>query len=90
MDRKKQPNINYDSIYAALTYLIQYPVPLTKHRISPNKNVLSSLISNQLISPVNDKNLLINNKYEKITHYTISQKGIEYIKRYEYLRQLIV
>ncbi|VFJ14408.1 conserved protein of unknown function [Candidatus Nitrosocosmicus franklandus] len=44
------------------------------------------MISYRLISPVNDKSLLINNKYEKITHYTISQKGIEYIKRYGYLR----
>jgi predicted transcriptional regulator len=90
-DRKKQQhNTHYDAIYDALIYLSHYPIPLTKHRISTNKNVLSSLLSKQFISPVNDKDLLINNRYENVTHYSISQKGIEYIKLYESLQQLLV
>lgn len=89
-DRKKQQhNTHYDAIYDALVYLSRYSIPLTKHRISTNKKVLSSLLSKQLISPVNDKDLLINNKYENVTHYVISQKGTEYIKRCESLQQLI-
>ena len=89
-DRRKQYNTHYDAIYDVLIYLSRYPIPLTKHRISTNKNVLSSLLSKQLISPVTDKDLLINNKYENVTHYVISQKGIQYIIRYESLQKLLV
>jgi predicted transcriptional regulator len=89
-DRNKQHNTHYDAIYDVLIYLSRYPIPLTKHRISTNKNVLSSLLSKQLISPVRDKDLLVNDKYENVTHYIISQKGTEYIKRYESLQQLLV
>lgn len=89
-DRKKQQhNTRYDAIYDALIYLNRYPIPLTKHRISTNKNVLSLLLSKQLISPVKGKDKLINTKYESVTHYVISQKGIEYIKRYESLKLLL-
>ena len=49
---RKQHNTHYDSLYGALIYLSDYPIPLTKHRISTNKNVLSSLLSKQLINPV--------------------------------------
>ena len=85
---RKQHNTHYDSIYDALLYLSHYPVPLTKHRTSTNKNVLSSLLSKRLITPVINKDQLINNNYEDVTHYIISQKGIEYIKRYESLQEL--
>jgi predicted transcriptional regulator len=89
-DRKKHHNTHYDSLYDILLYLSYYPIPLTKYRISTNKNVLSSLISKQLIHPVHNKDLLINNKYQDVTHYAISPKGIEYIKRYESFKQLFV
>ena len=87
---KKQHNTHYDSLYGALIYLSDYPIPLTKHRISTNKNVLSSLLSKQLINPVINRDLLINSKYDNVPHYVISQKGTEYIKRYESLQQLLV
>lgn len=87
-DRKHHNH--YDCLYDALIYLSDYSIPLTKHRISTNRNVLSTLLSKQLIIPVNSKDLLLNDKYENATHYAISQKGIEYIKRYESLRQLLV
>lgn len=87
---KKEYNTHYDSLYDTLIYLSQYPIPLTKHRISTNRNVLFSLLSNQLIKPVVNKNLLINSEYEDVTHYVISMKGMEYIKRYESLRQLLI
>lgn len=80
---------HYDSIYETLMYLSQYPIPLTKHRISTNRNVLFSLLSKQLIKPVVDKNYLIKREYENVPHYVISMKGIEYIKRYESLQQLL-
>lgn len=87
---KKYYNTLYDSLYYTLIYLSQYPIPLTKHRISTNRNVLFSLLSKQLIKPVVDKDFLINSGYEDITHYVISMKGMEYIKRYESLQQLLV
>lgn len=87
---RKQHNTHYDSLYDALIYLSGYPIPLTKHRISTNKNVLSSLLSKQLINSVINKDLLIISKYVDVPHYVISQKGIEYIKRYESLQQLLV
>ena len=87
---RKEHNTHYDSLYDALSYLSYYPIPLTKHRISTNKNVLSSLLSKQLVNPVTDKDLLLNSGYEDVTHYVISQKGIEYIKRYESLQQLLI
>ncbi|WP_458744429.1 hypothetical protein [Candidatus Nitrosocosmicus sp. T] len=87
---RKQHNTHYDSLYDALIYLSNYPIPLTKHRISTNKNVLSSLLSKQLINLVINKDLLINSKYVDVPHYIISHKGIEYIKRYESLQQLLV
>ena len=86
----KEFNTHYDSLYVALEYLSQYPVPLTKHRISTNRNVLNSLLSKDLIKPVINKNLLINREYENVPHYVISPKGIEYIKRYESLKQLLI
>jgi hypothetical protein len=86
---RKQHNTHYDALYETLTYLSGYPIPLTKHRITTNKNVLATLLSKRLINPVDYKDLLINNKYESVTHYAISQKGIEYIKRYESLKQLL-
>lgn len=89
-NRKKLHNTHYDAIYDALIYLSRYPIPLTKHRISTNKNVLSSLLSKQLVTPVSNKDLLVNNKYENVTHYVIFQKGTEYIKRYESFQQLLV
>jgi predicted transcriptional regulator len=82
-------NTHYDSIYYTLIYLSQYPVPLTKHRISTNRNVLFSLLSKQLIKQVVDKDFPIKSEYENIPHYVISMKGIEYIKRYEFLQQLL-
>jgi len=70
--------------------LLSNPSNKTSH-INKQNVLLSSLLSKQLISPVNNnKDLLIDNKYENVTHYTISVKGIEYIKKYEYLLQLIV
>ncbi|TVP41483.1 hypothetical protein NARC_30198 [Candidatus Nitrosocosmicus arcticus] len=67
-----------------------YPIPLTKYRITTNKHVLLSLLSNQFIQLVNDKNLLLNSEYDDVPHYIISPKGIEYIKRYESLNQLFL
>jgi len=89
-DRKKrQNNTRYDAVYDALIYLNNYHSPLTIYRISTNKNALSLLLSKQLINPVKDKDKLINTKHEDAAHYVISQKGIEYIKRYESFQQLI-
>lgn len=86
---RKDFNTHYDSLYDALTYLSQYPIPLTKHRISTNRNVINSLLSKQLIKPVFHKDLLINSKYGDVPHYVISIKGMEFIKRYESLHQLL-
>ena len=83
-------NTHYDSLYVALLYLSQYPIPLTKHRISTNRNVLNSLLSKDLIKPVINKNLLINREYANVTHYVISPKGVEYLKRFESLKQLLI
>ncbi|KAA2279704.1 MAG: hypothetical protein AB7V56_16780 [Candidatus Nitrosocosmicus sp.] len=86
----KEYNTHYDSLYETLTYLSQYPVPLTKHRIATNRKVLILLLSKGLIKPVVNKNLLINREYENVPHYVISIKGMEYIKRYESLHELLV
>lgn len=83
-------NTYYDSLYDALLYLSQYPIPLTKYRIATNKHIIMSLLSNQLIQIVDDKNLLLRSEYSDIPHYVISPKGIEYIKQYESLKQLFL
>ena len=72
----------------SLLYLSHYPIPLTKYRITTNKHVLLSLLSNQFIQLVTDKNLLLNSKYNDVPHYVISPKGNDYINRYESLKQL--
>ena len=79
---------HYDCLYDALLYLKNQPIPLTKYRISTNKHTLSSLLSNQFIRPVTNKDLILNSEYTDVPHYAISSKGIEYIKRYETLKQL--
>ena len=79
---------HYDCVYDALSYLKNQPIPLTKYRISTNKHTLSSLLSNQFIKLVTNKNLILNSEYIDVPHYVISPKGIEYIKRYESLKQL--
>ena len=92
-DRKgkgKGYRTHYDSLYDALLYLSHYPIPLTKYRITTNKHVLLSLLSNQFIQLVTDKNLLLNSEYDDAPHYVISPKGIEYIKRYDSLQQLFL
>lgn len=84
----KECKTYYDSLYTALSYLSEYTIPLTKYRITTNKQVILSLLSNQFIQPVADKNLLLDSDYDDVPHYVISPKGFEYIKRYESLRQL--
>ena len=79
---------HYDCIYDALLYLKSQPNPLTKYRISTNKHTLLSLLSNQFIKPVTNKNLILNSGYTDVLHFIISPKGIEYIERYESLKQL--
>lgn len=86
--QEKEYKINYDSLYNTLLYLSQYPIPLTKYRITTNKHVLLSLLSNQFIQLVTDKHLLLNSKYDDVPHYVISIKGNDFIKRYESLKQL--
>ena len=86
----KENKTHYDSLYDALLYLSYYPIPLTKYRITTNKPVLLSLLSNQFVKPVTNKNLILNSGYTDVPHYVISIKGIEYIKRYESLKQLFI
>jgi len=86
--KSKGYRTHYDCVYDALLYLKNQPIPLTKYRISTNKHTLTSLLSNQFIKPVTNKNLILNSEYTDVPHYTISPKGIEYIKRYESLKQL--
>ena len=88
--KEKEYKTHYDSLYDTLLYMSQYLIPLTKYRISTNKHILLSLLSNQFIQMVPNKNLLINSKYNDVPHYVISPKGIEYIKRYESLKQLFL
>ena|ERR1044071_147242 len=83
-------NTYYDSLYDALLYLSHYPIPLTKYRIATNKHVIMSLLSNDFIQIVSDKNLLLRSEYSDTPHYVISPKGIEYIKKYELLKQLFL
>jgi len=84
----KEYKTHYDSVYDSLLYLKNQPIPLTKYRISTNKHTLSSLLSNQFIKPVTNKKLLLNSEYTNVPRYAISPKRIEYIKRYELLKQL--
>jgi len=84
----KEYKTHYDSVYDSLLYLKNQPIPLTKYRISTNKHTLSSILSNQFIKPVTNKNLILNREYMDVPHYVISPKGLEYIKRYESLKQL--
>jgi hypothetical protein len=86
----KEYKTHYDSLYDVLLYLSDYLIPLTKYRIATNKHTLLSLLSNQFIQLVTDKNLLINSEYTDVPHYVISPKGIEYIKSYESLKQLFL
>ena len=86
----KEYKTHYDSLYDVLSYLSQYIIPLTKYRIATNKHILLSLLSNEFICRVTNKDLLLNSDYMDVPHYVISPKGIEYIKRYESLKQLFV
>ncbi len=86
----KEYKTHYDSLYDVLSYLSQYIIPLTKYRIATNKHILLSLLSNEFIHRVTNKDLLLNSDYIDVPHYVISPKGIEYIKRYESLKQLFV
>lgn len=86
--RVKEYKTRYDSVYDSLLYLKNQPIPLTKYRISTNKHTLSSLLTNQFIKPVTNKNLILDSEYTDVPHYIISPKGMEYIKRYESLKQL--
>ncbi len=61
----KEYKTRYDSVYDALLYLKNQPIPLTKYRISSNKHTLSSLLSNQFIKPVTNKNLILNSEYSR-------------------------
>lgn len=81
--KRSEHKTHYDSLYDALTYLSYYPIPLTKYRITTNKQILFSLLSNQFIQVVTDKNLLLNSEYNDIPRDVISPKGMEYVKRYE-------
>jgi hypothetical protein len=86
--KRNKHKTHYDCLYDALLYLSNYPIPLTKYRIAINKQVLLSLLSNQFIRIVTDKNLLLNSEYNNVPHYVISPRGLDYIKRYESLKQL--
>jgi predicted transcriptional regulator len=88
--KRSEHKTHYDSLYDALSYLSYYPIPLTKYRIATNKQILFSLLSNQFIQEVTDKNLLLNSEYNDVPHYVISPKGMEYVKRYESLKELLV
>jgi hypothetical protein len=88
--KEKEYKTHYDSLYDTLLYLSQCLIPLTKYRITTNKQVLLLLLSKQFIQMVTDKNLLLNSEYNDVPHYVISPKGIEYIKRYESLKQLFL
>lgn len=77
----------YDVIYKCLIFMIHNPTPLSKHRISNNKPIIDMLITNKFIQEtsitVTEYSKLDNAKY-----YIISAKGIEYVKRYELLREM--
>lgn len=84
----KEYRTHYYCVNDALLYLKNQPIPLTKYKISTNKHTLVSLLSNQFIKPVTNKNPILNSEYTGVPHYVISPKGIDYIKRYESLKQL--
>ncbi len=84
----KEYRTYYDCVYDALLYLKNQPIPLTKYKISTNKHTLVSLLSNQFIKAVTNKTLILNSEYTDVPHYVISPRGIDYIQRYESLKQL--
>ncbi|HKR73914.1 MAG TPA: hypothetical protein VJR94_07360 [Candidatus Nitrosocosmicus sp.] len=79
----------YDSLYDALVYLNNHPIPLTKYRIATNKNVLTILLSCELVKMVTDRNLLSSIDHKEVPHYTISPRGLEFMRRYELLQSLL-
>ncbi len=79
----------YDSLYDALVYLNHHPIPLTKYRITSNKHILLLLLSYRLVIMVTDRNLLSSINHNEVPHYTISPEGVEFIRRYESLQDLI-
>jgi predicted transcriptional regulator len=79
----------YESLYDALVYLNNHHIPLTKYRIATNKNVLSFLLSCELVTMVTDRNLLSSIDHNEVPHYTISPKGVEFMRRYESLQNLL-
>ena len=80
----------YDSLYDALVYLNDHPIPLTKYRIASNKNVIFLLFSYRMITMVTDRNLLSSIDHNEVPHYTISPKGIEFIRRFQSLQDLLI
>ena len=87
--KTKKHKIYYDSLYDALVYLNNHHIPLTKYRIATNKNVLSFLFSYELVTMVTDRNLLSSIDHNEVPHYTISPKGVEFMRRYESLQNLL-
>lgn len=79
----------YDSLYDALVYLNNHHGPLTKYRITTNKTVISILFSCELVRKVTDRTLLSSMDHNEVPHYTISQKGLEFMRQYELIQSLL-
>ena len=80
----------HDTLHTALFAMSECQmIPKAKTRISPNKKIQDMLIQNGFVKEVTDKQLLNNCEYmSDVKYYIISQKGHEYLKRFEYLREL--
>lgn len=79
----------YDNLHTALTAMVENPIPRPKNRMMMNRRTQELLISKDFVYRVTDKKLLANCDYKGVPNYLITEKGHEYIKRYEHLRELL-
>lgn len=92
----KKSNSFYDSLYDSLFVMNEHPnIPKTRNRISVYKKAQDLLINKGFVYEISEtdyNNLLKSRKKQSFTdnqpHYLISQKGHEYLKRFEALREL--
>lgn len=90
--KRYRNNNHYDRIYNAIQSMLSKDnIPTTLWRISNNKTLLLTLLETELIIKNKNKDLELTSYHrEECDHYIVSSKGMDYMKKYEALRELFL
>ncbi|MDN5844746.1 MAG: hypothetical protein L0H53_00555 [Candidatus Nitrosocosmicus sp.] len=89
---KHKPMIRdlYESIHDSMLYMKEtrqcIPIPLSE--ISTNPNIRKIIVLNQFITKSTDRKKELISKRKGTQLYRITEKGLDYIKRYQNIREL--